>query len=77
MCHLLKKKLDQILAAQQYDFIITMIPYAGQHGHHKTAVIMALRALQRYQGAKKPIIIAGSTYKDEKPEEYIMLDGFS
>ena len=38
----IEKKLDQILAAKQYDFIITMIPFEGQHGHHKTAVIMAL-----------------------------------
>ncbi|MBS1597412.1 MAG: PIG-L family deacetylase [Bacteroidetes bacterium] len=71
-----EKRLDQILAAKQYDFIITMFPFVGQHGHHKTAIIMALRALQRYKGAKKPIIIAGSTYKDEKPEAFTMLDGF-
>jgi len=69
-------KLDQILAAKQYDFIITMFPFAGQHGHHKTAIIMALRAVQRYKGSRKPIIIAGSTYKDEKPDEFTMLDGF-
>jgi N-acetylglucosamine malate deacetylase 2 len=72
----IEKKLDQVLAANQYDFIITMLPYAGQHGHHKTAVIMALRALQRYKGEKRPIIIAGSTYKDETPETYTMLEGF-
>ena len=72
----IEKKLDQILAAQQYDFVITMLPYAGQHGHHKTAVIMALRALQRYKGEKRPIIIAGSTYKDETPETFTMLEGF-
>jgi len=71
-----EKKLDQILAAKQYDFIITMFPFAGQHGHHKTAVIMALRALQRYKGQKRPIIICGSTYKDEKPNDFVMLDGF-
>ncbi len=71
-----EKKLDQILAKKQYDFIITMFPFAGQHGHHKTAIIMALRALQRYKGAKKPVIIAGSTYKDEKPEAFTMLEGF-
>ena len=72
----IEKKLDQILAAQQYDFVITMLPYAGQHGHHKTAVIMALRALQRYKGDKRPVIIAGSTFKNETPETYTMLEGF-
>lgn len=70
------KKLDRILAAKPYDFVITMLPYAGQHGHHKTAVIMALRAVARMKGAKKPIVLAGSTYKDEKPEAFTMLDGF-
>lgn len=72
-----EKKLDQVLAAGQYDFVITMLPYAGQHGHHKTAVIMALRAVQRMKKEKRPVILAGSTYKDEKPEAFTMLEGFS
>ena len=72
----IEKKLDQILAAKPYDFIITMLPYAGQHGHHKTAAILALRAVQRLKTAQKPVIIAGSTYTDEKPEAYTMLDSF-
>ncbi len=72
----IEKKLDRILAVGQYDFVITMLPYAGQHGHHKTAVIMALRAIQRMKGQKRPIIIAGSTYKNEKPEEFTVLEGF-
>ena len=72
----IEKKLDKILAAKPYDFVITMLPYAGQHGHHKTAVIMALRAVQRMRKDKRPIIFAGSTYKDEKPDAFTVLDGF-
>ena len=72
----INKKLDQILAAKPYDFVITMLPYAGQHGHHKTAVIMALRAIARMKGPKKPVILAGSTYKNETPETFTMLEGF-
>lgn len=72
----IEKKLDKILANNQYDYVITMLPYEGQHGHHKTAVILALRAIQRMQPGKRPIILAGSTYKDEKPDEFIMLNGF-
>lgn len=53
-----------------------MLPYAGQHGHHKTAVIMALKAIQRMKGQQRPIILAGSTYKDEEPEAFTMLEGF-
>jgi N-acetylglucosamine malate deacetylase 2 len=72
----IEKKLDNILATGQYDYIITMLPYAGQHAHHKTAVILALRALQRFKGEKKPIIIAGSTYTIEDPAAFTILEGF-
>lgn len=72
----IEKKLDRILADGQYDFVITMLPYSGQHAHHKTAIIMALRAIQRMKGQKRPVIIAGSTYKDETPETFTVLEGF-
>ncbi|MCW3117823.1 MAG: hypothetical protein JWM28_1905 [Chitinophagaceae bacterium] len=72
----IEKRLDQILAKESYDYIITMLPYSGQHGHHKTAVILALRALQRYKGEKRPVIMAGSTYNDEKPNDFTVLEGF-
>jgi LmbE family N-acetylglucosaminyl deacetylase len=72
-----ERRMDRLLADRGYDFIITMLPHAGQHGHHKTAVLMALRAVQRYQGIHKPIIIAGSPLSaTSKPVEFSMLDGF-
>lgn len=72
-----ERRMDRLLADRDYDFIITMLPHAGQHGHHKTAVLMALRAVQRYQGQHKPIIIAGSPLSaNAKPVEFNMLDGF-
>ncbi len=37
---------------------------------------MALRAIQRIKGPKRPIILAGSTYKMEEPAAFIMLEGF-
>jgi LmbE family N-acetylglucosaminyl deacetylase len=72
-----ERRMNRLLADRDYDFVITMLPHAGQHGHHKTAVLMALRAVQRYQGAHKPIIIAGSPMSASgKPIEFSMLDGF-
>jgi hypothetical protein len=69
--------MDRLLADRDYDFVITMLPHAGQHGHHKTAVLMALRAVQRYKGAHKPIIIAGSPMSaTSKPIEFTQLEGF-
>jgi LmbE family N-acetylglucosaminyl deacetylase len=72
-----EKRMDRLLAERGYDFIITMVPHAGQHGHHKTSVLMALRALQRYKGPNKPIIIAGSSMSaNSKPSDFTMLDGY-
>lgn len=72
-----EKRLDLILAERQYDFVITMLPHAGQHGHHKTAVLLALRAVQRFKGPHKPIIIAGSPLSaNSKPVDFNMLEGF-
>jgi len=72
-----ESRMDKLLAERQYDFVITMLPHDGQHGHHKTSVMMALRAVQRYKGANKPIIIAGNAGREGmKPMEFTMLDGY-
>ncbi len=72
-----EKRLNGILKDQNYDFVITMLPHEGQHGHHKTAVIMGLRAVKNFKGAKKPIIIAGSPMTaNTKPMEFAELKGF-
>lgn len=71
----IEKKLDAILAARHYDFVITMLPYAGQHAHHKAAAVLALRAVQRLKGPR-PVVLAGSTYRDEKPEAFNVLEGY-
>lgn len=72
-----ESRMDKLLAERQYDFIITMLPHAGQHGHHKTSVMMALRAVQRFKGLNKPIIIAGNSGREGmKPTEFTMLEGY-
>jgi LmbE family N-acetylglucosaminyl deacetylase len=72
-----EKRMDRILAEGDYDFILTMLPHEGQHGHHKTAVLMGLRAVKRFKGVKKPIIIAGTPATvNSKPNQFSMLPGF-
>lgn len=56
-----EKKLDHILANGQYDFIFCLVPHEGQHAHHKTASISAIRAAQRYKGSKKPVVLGGQS----------------
>jgi len=50
-----ERRMDRLLAEREYDFVITMLPHPGQNGHHKTSVLMDIRAVQRYKGANKPI----------------------
>lgn len=72
-----ESRIDQILSERNYDFIITLLPHVDQHAHHKTAVVLGLRAVQRFKGASKPIIIAGNTYVEgDKPFEFSSLPGF-
>lgn len=72
-----QKRLDQLLARENYDFIFVLLPHAGQHGHHKTASLMALRAAQRYRGAKKPIVLAGGwVVKGNEPMPFEELEGY-
>jgi LmbE family N-acetylglucosaminyl deacetylase len=72
-----ESRMDNLLKDQGYDFVITMLPHAGQHGHHKTAVLMGLRAVKRFKGPKKPIIIAGSPMTlSSKPLDFTELAGF-
>lgn len=72
-----EKRIDILLEERNYDFVFTLLPEAGQHGHHKTAVLMGLRAVKRFKGPHKPIIIAGSTkINGNKDTEFTMLTGF-
>lgn len=73
----IEKRLDVLLKERNYDFVFTLLPEQGQHGHHKTAVLMGLRAVQRFRGTSKPIIIAASTkISGNKDPEFTMLAGF-
>ncbi|WP_018610884.1 PIG-L family deacetylase [Segetibacter koreensis] len=56
---MIEKKLDQILSRTSYDYVLVLLPTPDQHGHHKTASLMALRAVKRFVGKNKPIVLGG------------------
>ncbi len=68
---MIEKKLDQILSHTSYDFVFVLLPTTDQHAHHKTASLMALRAVKRLTGKNKPVVLGG--LEMNKPE----LDTFS
>jgi N-acetylglucosamine malate deacetylase 2 len=70
------KRLDKILEQGQYDFIFCLVPDAKQHAHHKTASILALQAVQRFKGSKKPIILGGRSLNKDYTFSFSELEGY-
>ena len=72
-----EKKLDEILAKGNYDFVLCLLPHEGQHAHHKTASISAIRAVQRMTGMKKPIVLGGETQNKDTKFTFTKLEGYA
>jgi LmbE family N-acetylglucosaminyl deacetylase len=72
----IENRLDQILNNGNYDFIFCLIPHEGQHAHHKTASISAIRAVQRFKGAKKPIVLGGQSQNKGSAFQFSGLSGY-
>ncbi|TAE32034.1 MAG: PIG-L family deacetylase [Cytophagales bacterium] len=72
-----EKRLDSILTAGQYDYVFCMVPHEGQHAHHKTASLSALRAVQRFRGAKRPIVLGGQSMNKGSSFAFTELPGYS
>lgn len=71
-----ERKLDKILQDGQYDYIFCLIPSAEQHAHHKTASILALRAVQRMKGNKKPVILGGRSLNKNYTYTFSQLEAY-
>ncbi|MCE7063421.1 PIG-L family deacetylase [Dyadobacter sp. CY343] len=72
----IENRLDQILRNGNYDFIFCLIPHEGQHAHHKTASISAIRAVQRFKGPKKPIVLGGQSQNKGSAFQFSGLSGY-
>jgi N-acetylglucosamine malate deacetylase 2 len=71
-----EKKLNKILEVGQYDYVFCLVPSAEQHAHHKTASILAIRAVSNLSSAKKPIVLGGRALNKGYTYNFEMLDGF-
>lgn len=71
-----EKKLNKILVEGQYDYVFCLIPSAEQHAHHKTASIMAIRAVKNLKSAKKPIVLGGRALNKNYTYKFEELEGF-
>lgn len=69
------RRLDKILAKGNYDFVFCLLPHEGQHAHHKTASISAIRAVQRMKG-KKPIVLGAQAQNRKSDFKFVALDEY-
>lgn len=53
-----------------------LLPHEGQHAHHKTASISAIRAVQRMKG-KKPVILGSQTQNKDSNFKFTGLEGYT
>lgn len=66
-----KRRLVEIMAAGAYDFVFALLPTAAQHGHHKSAAILALEAARRLPEGRRPIVLGGFPFpKDSTPANF-------
>lgn len=71
-------RLREIIREQHYDFVFTMLPHPGTHGHHKASAILLLRALQGMDPGNRPLAVATTMLRsaDEENTDFRRLEGY-
>ena len=73
--------LLKILHKEHYDFVFTLTPTEGTHGHHKASAVMALRAVNELNPEERPVVLCARGAAKEPDESnpskpYTGLEGF-
>ena len=50
-------QLNKILNKENYDLLITMLPFGETHAHHKAVAILSLKAVQSLPAERRPTIL--------------------
>jgi LmbE family N-acetylglucosaminyl deacetylase len=72
------RKIKELHGRNNYDYVFTLLPVSGTHGHHKAASILALRAVKSIASEARPIIVGCSVTDSTKliPDPFLGLPGF-
>jgi LmbE family N-acetylglucosaminyl deacetylase len=75
---LVKNQLKQIMLKGKYDFVFSLLPTPGTHGHHKAATILALEVVNGLPENQRPVILAGSTMNktDSVKNDFVQLNDY-
>lgn len=70
-------RLREIIRQEQYDFVFTMLPQPGTHGHHKASALLALRAVQGLAPERRPTILGTTIFRETGgTTDFEMLEGY-
>ena len=73
----IKSRLNQVLTANHYDFVFTLLPDDATHGQHKAATLLALDAVASLPQGSRPIILGASTNnKTDSSTRFVQYAGY-
>jgi len=64
-----KERLAEIMTRGHYDYVFTLLPTEGTHGHHKAATILALQTVKGLPGDKPVVLGVSDTEKSDTTSE--------
>jgi LmbE family N-acetylglucosaminyl deacetylase len=71
----ISSRLKEILLANRYDYVFTLLPDSSTHAHHKAATVLALQAVESLK--ERPVVLAAATAnKSETAINFLQLDDF-
>ena len=65
---LIRRVLDERLAAGDYDFVFGHLPSLTTHGHHQAATIQALEAVARMAPGRRPVVLGSFGSRTDFPQ---------
>lgn len=73
-----ENRLADIMKEEGYDFVFMMLPFDGNHGHHKAATLLGLRAIKSLPEAERPIALLSFVRRNAEDEsmDYEMMEGY-
>lgn len=71
-------RLADIMKEEGYDFVFMMLPFDGNHGHHKAATLLGLRAIRSLPEAERPIALPSFVKRNAEDEgmNFKMMEGY-
>lgn len=69
--------LLQLIRAERYQYVFTLLPTTDTHTHHRAATLLALDAVQSFPASERPVVLAAEAAASSEPHrEYFALPGY-